>query len=141
MKDTESVHKKIQEMCDCYADNDPLTEMSLVNNETDIKEAAVKWLALAALHGMSSNAKKLTIRKSRDGNVSVTAEYRDKELPSPGSEVGSEIFEAVRSVTHIEDKKGKSYLALGLRDSSIDLKVKVSRKEDKEKVSFEFPEA
>ena len=139
MKDTESVHKKVQEMCDCYSNSDPLREMSIVKNDSDKEEAAVKWLALAALHGVNNNAESVTIRRSRDGKVSVTAEYRKTELPSPGPEVGSKIFEAVRAVTYIEGEKGKTDLALGMRDSSIDLKVKIKKKEDGEKVTLEFP--
>jgi hypothetical protein len=56
MKDTESVHKKVQEMCDCYATTDPLREMSILKNDADKEEAAVKWLALVALHGVNNNA-------------------------------------------------------------------------------------
>jgi len=140
MKDMQSVHKSVQEMCDCYAGSDPLKEMSLVKEGADREEAAVKWLALAALHGINNSAKKISISRGKDGTVSVTAEYRGGELPSPGPEVAEKIFEAVRAITHIEEDKGKTDLALGLRDSSIDLKVRVKKKEEKEKVTIEFPE-
>jgi len=140
MKDSESLHKKVQEMCDCYANNDPLREMSLVKDDVDYEDAAVKWLALAALHGINGNARKLTIRRAKDGDVSVTAEYRSCELPSPGSEVGSRIFDAVRAITYIDGDRGKSDLALGVKDSSIALKVKVKRKKGGEKVTIKFPE-
>ena len=129
MKDSESLHKKVQEMCDCYANNDPLREMSLVKDDVDYEDAAVKWLALAALHGINGNARKLTIRRAKDGDVSVTAEYR-----------GSRIFDAVRAITYIDGDRGKSDLALGVKDSSIALKVKVKRKKGGEKVTIKFPE-
>jgi hypothetical protein len=138
MKDTESVHKRVQEMCDCYATSDPLREMSVVKNEADPREAALKWLGLAALHGVNNNAEKITVRRSGDGQVTVVATYRASQLPSPGAEVGGEIFQAVRDITHIEGDKGKTALALGIRESSIDLKVKIKSKDNEQKVTIKF---
>lgn len=139
MKDTGNLHLKIQELCDCYSTTDPLKEMSEIQNEDPGVDAALKWVALAALHGVNNNAKKITIKQTTDGTVAVTAEYRDSELPSPGSDVASNIFEAVREVTHIEGNKGKTTLALGMRDSSLDLEVKVKEKDDGKKISIKFP--
>ena len=140
MKEKRNVHLKVQELCDCYATGDPLKEMSMVKNDGDKDEAAVKWLALTALHGVNNNAKEVTITRSTDGEINVTARYRESELPSPGSEVGSKIMEAVREITHIEDQKGKSSLALGIRNDSIELQVKMKKKEGREKVTIKFPE-
>ena len=140
MKEKRNVHLKVQELCDCYATNDPLKEMSTVKNEADKDEAALKWLALTALHGVNGNAEKITITRSRDGEISVTAKYRESELPSPGSEVGAKILEAVREVTHIEGDKGSTPLALGIRNDSIELQVEMKSEEGKETVSLKFPE-
>ena len=140
MKEKRNVHLKVQELCDCYATNDPLKEMSAVKNDDDQDEAAVKWLALAALHGVNNNAKEVSITRFADGNVRVTARYREAELPSPGSQVGSKIMETVREITHIEGHKGKSPLALGIRNDSIELRVKLKEKEGREKVTIKFPE-
>ena len=140
MKEKRNVHLKVQELCDCYATNDPLKEMSVVQNDDDQDEAAVKWLALAALHGVNNNAKEVIITRFADGNVRVTARYRETELPSPGAEVGSKIMETVREITHIEGHKGKSPLALGIRNDSIELQVKLKEKEGREKVTIKFPE-
>jgi hypothetical protein len=140
MKDTENLHKKVQELCDCYATTDPLKEMSEVKGDQDKNEAALKWLALAALHGVNNNARKVSISQTGDGNVKVSAEYQTSELPSPGPEVGNNIFEAVRQITHLEGDKGKTALALGIRDSSVELKVKVKSKEGRQKISIKFPE-
>jgi hypothetical protein len=139
MRDTESVHKRVQEMCDCYATTDPLKEMSILKNDSNKDEAAVKWLALVALHGVNNNAEKVSIRRAKDGTVTVYAEYRTTELPSPGAEVGQKVFEAFREMTHIEGEKGKTDLALGIRDSSIDLKVKLKQKDGGEQVTLKFP--
>ena len=140
MKDERNLHLKVQELCDCFSTTDPLREMSQVPAAAGEEEIALKWLALAALHGVNSNASKITLQKGDDGNVRVTAEYRTAELPSPGTAVGDQIFAAIREITHIDADKGKTRLALGMRDSSIDLEVKIKSKKGHEKVSLKFPE-
>jgi hypothetical protein len=140
MKEKRNLHLKVQELCDCYATTDPLQEMSRLPQDQDKEESALKWIALAALHGINNNASKITIRRAPGGDVKVTAEYRLAELPSPGDDVGHHIFSAVRDITHIEESKGKTLLALGLRDSSVDLRIKVKSKGGQEKISLKFPE-
>jgi len=140
MKEKRNIHLKVQELCDCYATNDPLKEMSEIKGDSDQDEAAAKWLALAALHGVNDNAKEVSITRSPDGNIKVTAKYREAELPSPGAEIGEKIMSAVREITHIEGGKGKSPLALGIREDSIELKVKMKSKDEGERVTIKFPE-
>ncbi len=139
MKDERNLHLKVQELCDCFATTDPLREMSQIPAAADEEEIGLKWLALAALHGVNSNASKITLSKADDGNIRVTAEYRTAELPSPGANVGDKILAAIREITHIDTEKGKTRLALGMRDSSIDLEVKLKSKKGYEKVSLKFP--
>jgi hypothetical protein len=139
MKEKRNIHLKVQELCDCYATNDPLKEMSEIKGDSDQDEAAAKWLALAALHGVNDNAEEVTIRRSPDGNIKVTAKYREAELPSPGAEIGEKIINAVREITHIEGGKGKSPLALGIREDSIELKIKMKSKDEGERVTIKFP--
>ena len=139
MKEKRNLHLKVQELCDCYATNDPLKEMSVVKNDEDKDEAAAKWLALAALHGVNDNAEEVTLTRSADGQVTVSAKYRESELPSPGAEVGTKVFDAVREITAIEGGKGKSPLALGIRQDSIELQVKFKSKKDKQRVTIRFP--
>ena len=139
MKEKRNLHLKVQELCDCYATTDPLKEMSVVNQDKDREEAALKWLALAALHGVNNNAEEITISRNKAGEVKVLAKYRETELPSPGSEVGQKIMAAVREITHIEGDKGKTPLALGMRNDSLELKVKIKVTGKGEKVSIEFP--
>ena len=139
MKEKRNVHLKVQELCDCYATNDPLKEMSVVKNDGDKEEAAFKWLALASLHGINNNAKEVTLTRSKNGDVRVTAKYRETDLPSPGSDVGAKIIEALREVTHIEGDKGKMPLSLGIRNDSIELQVKMKYKDKGEKITIRFP--
>ena len=84
--------------------------MSVVGKDKDQEEAALKWLALAALHGVGNNAKEITIRRNKKGEVRVLAKYRKTELPSPGADVGQKIMSAIREITHIEGTEGKTLL-------------------------------
>jgi hypothetical protein len=113
--------------------------MSVVKDDADQEEAAIKWLALASLHGVNNNAKEITLTRSKNGEVRVTAKYRETDLPSPGPDVGAKIMDAVREVTHIEGGKGKSPLALGIRNDSIELQVKMKTKDEGERVTIKFP--
>jgi hypothetical protein len=137
MKDMTSLHLKVQDLCNCYAQNDPLKEMSLLKKDTDKEEAALKWIALAVLHGVNMDAKQISISKTPDG-VKVIAEYRDAELPSPGSDIGKRAIKALRAITHIEGKKGELPLALGIRDSSLEVEVKVKQQDDTETITLKF---
>jgi len=138
MKDKGSLHLKVQELCDCFASTDPLKEMSIVKNGADKEEAALKWLALAALHGVNNNAEQISITTSDDGKVMVSAEYRTTELPSPGFDVAEKIIASMAAITHLENGEGKSQLALGIRDSSINLTIKMKSRDGGKKVTIRF---
>lgn len=140
MKDKHSLHLKVQELCDCFATTDTLKEMSVLEKDEDKDEAALKWLALAILHGINANAKKISISRSRDGKVKVMSEYRKVDLPNPGSEIGGKIIEAVRGITHLEGEKGETPLAVGIRDGSIEMNVKLKKEWDGESVTLKFPQ-
>jgi hypothetical protein len=114
--------------------------MSEVRNEADQEEGALKWVALAALHGVNNGAKKITISRTPQGDVKVSAKYRTAELPSPGKAIGEKIFGALREITHIETQKGKTPLALGIRDSSLEVKISFKSEDGGEKVSLKFPD-
>ncbi|MFP4428453.1 MAG: hypothetical protein ACLFPB_03950, partial [Desulfovermiculus sp.] len=129
-----------QEHIDCFGDTDYLREMSTVKNDTDVAQAALKWLALAALHGINANAEEITLKIDQEGPPQVTAEYRKSQLPSPGQNVGQEIVKAIRDITHIEGGKGKMPLALGIRDSNVNLEIKLKTENGRTKVNIEFPE-
>ncbi len=138
MKDMTSLHLKVQDLCNCYAQTDPLKEMSILKTDADKEEAALKWIALAVLHGVNNGAKQISITRADDGKVTVTAEYRDAALPSPGPVIGKKAIAALRDITHIEGKKGELPLAVGIRDSSLEIKVKVKQKDDTETVTLTF---
>ncbi len=140
MKDTTSLHLKVQEMCDCYSTTAPLKEMSMLIRDENKDEAAIKWIALTILHGINNNAREISISSTKEGNLSVTAEYRKTELPSPGYSVGQKAIEAIRQITHLEGKKGKTPLAVGVRGNSIELDVKSRQDDNREKITIFFQE-
>ena len=141
MKDAESVHQKFQEHIACFADTDPLQEMSRMRTGDDSDTAAQKWLALAALHGITAGAEKISVRRTEDGGVRVTAKYREAQLPAPSPELAGRIIDTLRQITHIDEKKGSSRLALGVKDSSVAVGVKVKSEGHKEKATISFPPA
>ena len=140
MKDHANPHLKVQEHCDCHASSDPLSEMSMIAEEQDLEQAAYKYLALAILHGVNDNAKKVTIQQDQNGKIEVTAKYRTRKLPSPGETIGNRVIETIKSITHMTDDRGKSKLALGIRDSSIDLRIKLKRHDGIDQLTIKFPE-
>ncbi len=139
MQDSANIHLKVQELCDCFATTDPLKGMSDISRVPEEDEAALKWIALAVLHGINSNAEKICLTNTRGGNVRVTAEYRQSELPSPGPAVGKKIVEAMRAMTHIEKEKEKTTLAFGIRNSSMDLKIKSRHEGGDDRITITFP--
>ena len=102
MKDKQSLHLRVQQLVDCYGDTEPLREMSIIEKEKDKEEAALKWIALATLHGIDAGAEEISVQKGPDGKVRVVAEYRDADLPSPGTTIGEKIIETLRGITHLE---------------------------------------
>ena len=139
MKDSSSLHQKVQGLCDCFATNDPLKEMSEIQNESDADEAALKWIALAVLHGINSNAKEIAISNTKSGGVEVTAEYRKANLPSPGVAVTEKILHAMREISHLEGNKAETTLAFGIRNNSMDLKIKSKHEGGDGKITIKFP--
>jgi len=113
--------------------------MSTLPKEVDKEEGALKWVALSVLHGVNSNAKKISLSKGKDGQIKVVAKYRKSELPSPGGEVGEKVLNVVREITHIEGEGGKIPLALAIRDSSFDVTVRVEQGEEGETLTIAFP--
>ena len=138
MRDMGTPHQRMQELCDCFAETDPLKEMALLSHDEDKEEAALKWLALAILHGVDRNAKKICLERTAKGSVKAEAEYRDSELPTPGAEIGGKVMEAARKIGHIESEKGEMPLAVGIRDSSVEIRMEVERKHGDEKITLTF---
>lgn len=141
MRDKETLHRKVQELVDCFATADPLKQMSLMKGDQGEEEAPLKWLALAVLHGINAGAKEISVVRSAEGETRVFAEYRKAELPTPGEAIGKRIFESLRQITHLEGDKGKTALAMGVREGSIELGVKIKKENEGETITLKFPES
>lgn len=139
MLDSTSMHQKVQEMCDCYATNDPLREMSRLQHDKDEKDAAVKWVAMAVLHGLNNNAEEISIEKSKGGKVKVVAEYRRTELPAPEEGVSDEILKVFKEILHVDSSQGDSTLAFGFRNNSFELNIRTREEGGDHKVTIKFP--
>lgn len=139
MKDSSSLHQKVQEMCDCFATNDPLQEMSKLQQESNTEEAAIKWFALAVLHGINNNAEEISLEKTKTGPVKVVAEYRKSELPPPPEDVSEDIVATIKNIIHADSSQGDSTLAFGIRNASMDLQIKTREEGGDKKVTIKFP--
>lgn len=139
MRESSNLHQKVQEMCDCFATNDPLKEMSKLQHESNIQEAATKWVALAILHGINSDAEEISIENTKTGSVKVIAEYRKAELPPPDTAISQEVINIIKEIIHADSSQEDSTLALGVRNSSMDLRVKTREERGDRKVTIQFP--
>ena len=141
MRDMGTPHQRMQELCDCFAETDPLGEMALLGRDADKDEAALKWLALAILHGIDRGAREDFPRKGgrRQGKGGGGVQGQ-RSCPLPGAEIGERIIRAARQISHLEDAddKGETPWPIGIRDSSIEIRVKVKRKDGGEKITLEF---
>ncbi len=139
MRESSSLHQKVQELCDCFATNDPLKEMSKMQHETNADEAAIKWIALAILHGINNNAEEISLDHTKTGSVRVVAEYRKAELPPPDNVISEKIISALKEIIHADSSQCDSTLAIGVRDGSIDLQVRTREEGGDSKVTIKFP--
>ena len=139
MRDSSNLHQKVQEMCDCFATNDPLKEMSKLQASSDTKEAATKWAALAILHGINNNAEEISLELTKAGSVKVVAEYRKTELPPPGSEIAQDIIASFKEIIHADSSQSESSLAIGVRNNSMELQVRTREEGGDNRVTIKFP--
>lgn len=136
-------HQKLQEMCDCYLDTDFAGQMAAMtaSRSVDLQEDAVKYLALAIMYGVTEKARKLSIEGEKDktGARLKTADAKIK-LPPPPARLFAGIVSLVRGILHFDDKNGNSFLSMGLRNSRLDLQVKLKEKKEKTSLKIKFPE-
>ena len=137
MKERGSLHQKVQELCDCFAESDTLAEMTHMQNAPATEENALKWLALAVVHGVGNSLREITLKKDKKG-VHVTGHAPDAALPAPSDETAAAVIDTLRQITHIDAAKGKSPLAFGFRGDSMTLQVKIKNEEKKQKATIQF---
>jgi len=147
IKDDRNYHQRLQEFCDCYMETDPKKELEKAARGLsgdpggNQDELALKFLGLGVFYGVSEKAKKISIQRSKDGKVLFTVESRGQyQLPPPSTQLADRIISIARSITHIEEDRGKEPVSLGLRNDRMDITFQFDRKGGEEAFSIHFPE-
>ncbi len=137
-------HLKLQEMCDCYLETDFSKQLAAMGSSgsTDLIENSFKYLALALLQATTQQAGELSFIKTED-SIAVTVKTADQTipLPSPAPELIKAITAIIRSITHLDEKKGESPLILGLKNGQLDLMVEIEEGKKKEQLIIIFPDS
>jgi len=144
MKDTGSLHARLQEYNDCFAEADPNQELRKVaswgiGGETvpDMTDLALKYLSLAILAGVESQAEKIFFTRNGDQNGSCTLAGREEtRLPTPPTGVAKEIIQSLRKIAGLEPDKAYGSLVCGIRDDRLVMDVGVARAGDLENLSL-----
>jgi rubredoxin len=136
-------HLKLQEMCDCYLETDFSRQLKtmVASSSTDLREDGFKYLALVLLEAITEKASALVLTK-QGNTIKVTLKGTDPQiaLPSPAAEIMDVITTIIREILHLEEDKGKSPLTLGLKNSRLDLFVRMKKDNEEERLAIEFPE-
>jgi hypothetical protein len=146
IKDDRNYHQRLQEFCDCYLETDPKKELEKAaqgvsgDPSGDLDELALKFLGLGIFYGATEKATKISIERSTEGKVLFSVESRGKyQLPPPSLQVAERIISIARSITHIDEAKGKEPVSFGLRNDRFDLTFQFDRKKNAETFSILFP--
>ncbi len=146
IKDDRNYHQRLQEFCDCYLETDPKKELEKAAQGIsgdpggDLDELALKFLGLGIFYGATEKAKKISFERSKDGNVLFSVESRGKyQLSPPSVQVVDRMISIARSITHIDEAKGKEPVSVGLRNDRLDLTFQFDRKKSGEVFSILFP--
>jgi hypothetical protein len=146
IKDDRNYHQRLQEFCDCYLETDPKEELEKAAKGIsgdpggDLDELALKFLGLEIFYGAAEKAKKISIKRSKEGKVLFSVESRGKyQLPPPNAQIADRIISIARSITHIDEAKGKEPVSFGLRNDRLDLTFQFDRKRNGEAFSILFP--
>lgn len=138
-----SLQQKLQEMCDCYLETDFAAQLDAMTRKpsADLKEDAVKYLSLTLMYGLTEKARKVTLKRKGDKiRARIKAVEQKITLPQPAADLFDSVIDLVRGILHFESGGGSSLLVLGLRNSQLDLRVKLKEQEEKTSLTFAFPE-
>ena len=146
IRDDRNYHQRLQEFCDCYLETDPKKELEKAaqgisgDPSGGLDELALKFLGLGIFYGAAEKVKKISIERSNEGKVLFSVESKGKyQLPPPGVQVADRIISIGRSITHIDEAKGKEPVSFGLRNDRFDLTFQFDRKKKAETFTILFP--
>ncbi|MEW6444211.1 MAG: hypothetical protein AB1640_24975 [bacterium] len=149
MRDTGSLHLKLQEYADCYMESDPEKELEDISRKgvggdktNDPAEVALKYLALAVIDGIERGARRIRIQSngSMNGSCSLILKSERVPLPAPPSGIAGLMVGIVRCITHLERDTGKSKLVYGLRNDQIEVDVEADRNGAEEEIILHLPQ-
>jgi len=149
MKDHNSLHARLQQYNDCFAEADPRAELRKIasrgiagEHPQDLTELALKYLSLSILTGVDAGAAKVFYARKGDQNGScVLAGPRQDRLPAPPTGVAQEIIEILRRIAGLEQDKAYGALACGVRQDTLRMDVGVARSGDRETLSLTLLES
>ncbi len=134
-------HLKLQEMCDCYLETDFRLQMAKLCKQpgADLEEAAIRYLALALMHAITEQARKLSMKRAgQEIKIKVERDGGKDSLPQPSLAMYAKVVALVRAILHLEDEIGESLLSLGLRSGAVEMRVKIREKGDEVALRFEL---
>ncbi len=144
MKDTTSLHQKLQEYTDCFAESDPDRELKKISSKgiagdktQDMTELSLKYLSLAILSGVNQASEKIFFtRKGEQNGSCFLAGENETRLPSPPTGVTGEIISILRRITGLEPDKAYGKLTCGIRNDRPIMDVGVARAGERETLSI-----
>lgn len=146
IKDDRNYHQRLQEFCDCFMETDYRKELEAASKGIsgdpggDLDELALKFLGLAVLYGANEEAKKISLQRTSEGKILFSIEARGSyQLPPPSARLAGRVFDIGRSIIHLDEDRGKSLLALGLRNDRMEIRLEFDRQAGGENLSLVFP--
>ena len=144
MKDTTSLHRKLQEYNDCFAESDAAGELEKISSTgisgdrmQNMTDLSLKYLSLAILAGVNQASEKIffTRKGEQDGSCFLAGEDETR-LPSPPTGVTREIISILRNITGLEPDKAFGTLTCGIRNDRLVMDVGVARAGERETLSL-----
>lgn len=144
MKDANSLHARLQEYNDCFAEADPGQHLQSIAQKglagemaPDLTELALKYLSLSILAAVDAQAEKIFFSSSGRHNGSCQLGGADEtRLPAPPPGVTGEIIAILRKIAGLEPDKAYGQLVCGIREDRLVMDVGVARAGGRENLSL-----
>jgi len=147
MKDNQNLLAKLQEYIDCFLEADPreefreITAKGIAGDATgDLTELALKYLALAIIHGVEENARAIAVIHNGDMDGAVVMKTTEEmRLPDPPSGLARQMADLIRCIAGLEETTGAAEIACGFREDRLALRVETDMVGAMKKIILFFP--